>query len=54
MGDIQRYGVIEDGLDWALYATLISATLLFVFTPNLLGLSALAPLAGIGLFGLAR
>jgi len=54
MGDIQNYGFVEDGLDWALYATLISATILFIAAPDLLSLSALAPVAGMGLFAVSR
>lgn len=54
MADIQKYGLIEDGLDWALYATIIVTAFLFVFFPSQLGLSAGAPLAGIGLFGLSQ
>ena len=53
MLDTRIYGLIEDGLDWALYTTLVTATVLFVFVPDLLSLSAIAPLAGIGLFSLA-
>jgi len=54
MFDIQSYGLIEDGLDWVLYVTLISAVVLFVVAPDFLGLSALAPVAGMGLFVFAR
>lgn len=54
MDNVRNYGLVEDGLDWVLYVTLISAVGLFLVDPSLLRFSALAPLAGFGLFVASR